>query len=297
MVDRVFVGIDGSEGSMRALQWAIAEAEARRAVLQPVLVWQSPSDFGEAGNLLPEEIAERARGVLDKALLEVSSAHRGVRIEPVVTRGDAAQRLCALSRGSHLVVGSRGLGVIREAMLGSVSAKCARRAHCPITIVPALERQGTRADLARVERIAVGIDGSQASLRALRWATDEAAVRKASVIALLVWQDPYGGEDMSLEFAMPYFRRDRNASLEIAREKLMKALAGAAVSEAPVEITPEVFEGDPAETLCEQSTEADLLVVGSAGLGALGRVLVGSVSSDCARRSHCPVTIVPRETL
>jgi nucleotide-binding universal stress UspA family protein len=60
-----------------------------------------------------------------------------------------------------------------------------------------------------------------------------------------------------------------------------------------VEIDPVVLEGDPGQTLCAQSAGADLLVVGSRGLGDFAALMLGSVSTKCAHHSRCPVVIMP----
>ena len=164
MAGRIIVGTDGSESSRRALDWAVAEAAARKAVLQPVIVWQSPSEYGELYVPVDEDhLAQKARNRLELALADV--AGQAAATAPVVVRGEPAQELCELSAGADLlVVGSRGHGGFAELMLGSVSTKCAHHTRCPLVIV----RDGRDGhEHGGIRRILVGTEGSEGSCRAL----------------------------------------------------------------------------------------------------------------------------------
>lgn len=293
MVERIVVGVDGSEGSVQALRWALGEALARKAVLEPVAVWQSPYDFGEE-LLFPvaeEKIAAGAKERLDAAVAEAVGDQRGVVVEASVLHGDPAQTLCDRSSDAELlVVGSRGHGGFAGLLLGSVSLKCAHHSRCPVAIVHNARHRETVSGPGG--RVVVGVDGSEGSRRALRWALSDAGCRGWAVDAVSVWRDPYGGE-MAFEYQAPYFRRDRAARLERAEEDLAEAVAEAVGASPAVAVEPVVVDGDPAQILCDRSAEADLLVVGSRGHGGFARLLLGSVSSACAHHSRCPVVIVP----
>lgn len=294
MTERILVGVDGSEGSIRALRWALEEAVARKAVLELATVWQSPHDFeGEPSHPVAEEtIAAGANEQLDLAIAEVLGDSRVVDVERSVLHGDAAQTLCDRSAHSDLlVVGSRGSGGLAGLLLGSVSTKCAHRSLCPVAIVPkANGRRESRSG--QSGRIMVGVDGSEGSRRALRWAAADAELRGWSIEAVAVWSNPYGGE-MSLEFQAPYFRKDQLASRKKVEEQLTEAVSDAVAGLPTVTVHQVVVDGDPAEILCGRSANADLLVVGSRGHGGFARLLLGSVSSACAHHSGCPIVIVP----
>ena len=138
MAERILVGVDGSEGSRRALRWAIEQARSRKAVLRPVIVWQRTFDYGRQSYWpVDEEIAEGARTRLAATVAEVAGPSPAVDIEPVVVEGDPGQALCAQSADADLlVVGSRGHGGFAGLVLGSVSTKCAHHSRCPVVIVP-----------------------------------------------------------------------------------------------------------------------------------------------------------------
>jgi nucleotide-binding universal stress UspA family protein len=140
--------------------------------------------------------------------------------------------------------------------------------------------------------IVVGLDGSKGSLRAFRWALEEAHLRGIPVHCVLAWEQeiPYYGGGTS-RFLGP----DRSiggkpdlqayASAELAR--LKKELD---VPE-DVEITYEVLEGHPAEVLVRRSKDAVALAVGSRGHGGFVGALLGSVSQHIVQHANCPVVI------
>jgi nucleotide-binding universal stress UspA family protein len=76
-------------------------------------------------------------------------------------------------------------------------------------------------------------------------------------------------------------------------KKLAKALDEAGASSCGVPVTSELVQGQPADVLCEAAKDADLLVVGSRGLGGFRGLLLGSVSQQCAHHAPCPVVITP----
>jgi len=110
----IVVGVDGSEGAVRALEFALKEAQARHADVKAVAAWQ-----------------------------EAAAATSGVSVTPILRKGQAAEVLVAEARGAEvLVVGSRGLGGFKGLLLGSVGQQCAHHATCPVVIVPNGGRQG-----------------------------------------------------------------------------------------------------------------------------------------------------------
>ncbi len=151
MAGRILVGVDGSQGSREALRWAIEQAAARGAVLQPVIVWQRTFDYGrESYWPTDEKIAADARERLEAAIAEVAGHDPAVEIDPLVAEGDPGQALCTMSGDADLlVVGSRGHGGFAALALGSVSTKCAHHSHCPVVIVPTGEPAGEGRDAGR----------------------------------------------------------------------------------------------------------------------------------------------------
>ena len=141
--------------------------------------------------------------------------------------------------------------------------------------------------------IVVGVDGSPASLDALRWALAEAAARCAMLRAVHAWSHPL--VTTPLGPVVPALDPEALAELAgAARAQLEQALASAGAAEAGVQVEPEVVEGGPAAMLLDAAQGAELLVVGSRGLGGFRGLLLGSVSQQCAQHASCPVVIVRR---
>jgi nucleotide-binding universal stress UspA family protein len=132
-------------------------------------------------------------------------------------------------------------------------------------------------------RVIVGVDGSAASIQALRWATDYAAAVGAVVEAVIAWDIP-----STLGFGPTVLAGEDLAAN--AQKTLTGAIAVTAGDTSHVK--PVVARGHPASVLLEHAREADLLVVGSHGRGAFGEALLGSVSHHCVRHATCPVVVV-----
>jgi len=134
--------------------------------------------------------------------------------------------------------------------------------------------------LTREGLVVVGIDGTANSQDALEWAVREAVLRAVPLEVLHVRT----------------FRREFSETVQGAEEDeeaiLDRAIGRALELSANVRVLGHVADPPAAEALIEESRRADLLVVGGRGLGDFGALALGSVSHDCARRSHCPVVIV-----
>ncbi len=137
--------------------------------------------------------------------------------------------------------------------------------------------------------IVVGVDGSQASVEALRFALEEAKLRGAEVKAVSAWHVPavvYEAEVTPLSVDFSEFHKIAESSLEASLDR-------GGVADSGVKVTPIVREGNPADVLCELARGADLLVVGSRGLGGFRGLLLGSVGQQTAHHAPCPVVIIP----
>jgi nucleotide-binding universal stress UspA family protein len=137
-MQRIVVGIDGSEGARRALDWAIEEAELRHARLQVVHTWDAP--FEPTWGTMGVDVAayeESARELLDDEVEDRVVGAVRQNVEKQLVRGGAAIVLVGLSKDADLlVIGSRGRGGFAGLLLGSVSQQVAHHATCPVVIVP-----------------------------------------------------------------------------------------------------------------------------------------------------------------
>ncbi len=137
----IVVGVDGSEGSRLALEWALDEARARNEPVKVILAWSYLDQPG--GDFDPSFGEEDAHRVLDEMVDRVAGDNRDVEIERIaVCELPARALLEACDDAAMVVVGSRGLGGFKSLLLGSVSHQMAQHAPCPIVIVPGAERPG-----------------------------------------------------------------------------------------------------------------------------------------------------------
>jgi nucleotide-binding universal stress UspA family protein len=140
MTNKIVVGVDGSAGSKRALQWAADEAVLRGAELVIVHAWHLPPGayvpYVPAAATAVGMMEEDAEKLLADAEASIAMP-AGVRMRHVAVEGTAATQLLHQAADADLlVVGSRGRGGFTGLLLGSVSQHCAHHAPCPVVIVP-----------------------------------------------------------------------------------------------------------------------------------------------------------------
>jgi nucleotide-binding universal stress UspA family protein len=129
--------------------------------------------------------------------------------------------------------------------------------------------------------VVVGVDGSEPSQQALRWAAKIADACGAHVDAVAAWQ-------YSIPFGWTTPSWDPRADMD----KVLKQTVDAAFGMRPPDMNLVVCEGNPAHVLLEHSAGALMLVVGSRGHGGFAGVLLGSVSAAAAEHATCPVLVV-----
>jgi nucleotide-binding universal stress UspA family protein len=141
---RVVVGVDGSDGSKAALQWAGRQAKLTGAALEVVTGWEYPAFYGWAPAMPDdvdyEDLAARAQAQM---IDQVFGSDRPATLQTRVVARHPAEALVEASEGADLlVVGSRGYGGFADALLGSVSTYCVHHAHCPVTVIRPADHEG-----------------------------------------------------------------------------------------------------------------------------------------------------------
>ncbi|MQA82893.1 MAG: universal stress protein [Streptosporangiales bacterium] len=134
-------------------------------------------------------------------------------------------------------------------------------------------------------RIVVGVDGSEPSKEALRWAARQAELVGGSLDAVVAWEYPPSYYGWVPEIDVAKFHEQSDATFA----GTLKEVLG---SEPTVEVRRHVREGDPATVLLDVANGAELLVVGNRGHGAFIGALLGSVSFRCVHHATCPVVVV-----
>jgi nucleotide-binding universal stress UspA family protein len=140
--------------------------------------------------------------------------------------------------------------------------------------------------------IVVGVDGSRFSREALRWALAEATLRDCAVRALMVVHAPpvvAAGPPAGTGLGAMLPEEPAQDRLSLLETTVHDVLAG---HDDP-RLTTELLRGGPPEVLCDESRNAQLLVLGSRGHGQLFDAVLGSVSQYCVRHASCPVVVIP----
>jgi nucleotide-binding universal stress UspA family protein len=294
----VVVGVDGSAGSRAALIHALTSAAQRGADLEVVSCYPvTPMWTGGYPLAIPDteairaDTASRARELVDD--VRRSSAVSGVPgvdgvdVRLVVSEARAVPEL--LKRSEHadlLVVGSRGRGAMRSALLGSVALHCVTHARCPVVVVH------PRSSVTEPRLVVVGVDGSSESREALVAALQEARRTGAEVevVATYFPVDSWTDATLVLVPSIEAIRADLQRRTEELVADVVRAEVATAGGAPPVRTT--ICEGPAADVLLRQAQTAQLLVVGSRGRGAMRGLLLGSVALHCAMHAPGAVMLV-----
>ncbi|MGY1679970.1 universal stress protein [Geodermatophilus sp. SYSU D01176] len=303
---RVVVGVDGSAGSRAALAFALTTAAARDAELEVVstyvvipywttLYTWDPTAVGHptAAETVRAQTEERVAAFLeevrqDPAVSAVPGA-ADVAVRTVLTAGPAAGELLSRSRDADLlVVGSRGRGGFRSAVLGSVALHCATHAECPVVVVRPMASVPVEP-----ARVVVGIDGSERSRAALVRAVVEAAQRGGQVEAVAAYElaDHWTAMCSALSPAAAQIRAELEERASAFVRDALDAWEPEAGGGQP-SVRVQVVEGPAHDVLVSRARGATMLVVGGTGRSELGGLLLGSVALHCAMHAPCPVLVV-----
>jgi nucleotide-binding universal stress UspA family protein len=287
----VVVGVDGSEESLQAVEWAALEAKRHSSPLRIVSAPTSVSRV-HAYNASPAAIANALRGIsaraLEAAITRCEEVAPGLPVATALLSGPPALAVAESGSGaSVLVVGARGAGGFAALVLGSVSRYVASRAACPVVVV----REET---MAVHREIAVGIRDPRETTGALAFAFEEAALRRAELVAVHAWfwfpsalHLPETGEAAELRPTDPgRISAEAASSLDIALEGWRDKYPG-------VRVRQDIIHGHPARVLASYSARADLVVLGRhAHPGGAGPG-IGSIQHAVLDHAHGPVAVVP----
>jgi nucleotide-binding universal stress UspA family protein len=306
----IVVGVDGSEDSERALRWAVAEGQARDVCVRAVLVWASAGPPHSESRPPPPTSPEHPRWVAERMLERVVEKVRAdmpvARIDERAMFGPPVSTLLAAAADAEmLVLGAKGMTSGRRTLAGSVSLACTHRATVPVVVVHP-SPSGNGADVDRPgppPEIVVGIDGSSASIDALRWAVAEATQRRAPLRIVHVSPaqaspSPAQASGSPTRASGSPARADdvpagRSAESPATAAVLNLTAVRAEIDGRPtLETTSDVRFGHVADQLIQAAASAQLLVVGARGGGGFDGLLLGSISSQCVMYAPCPVAVI-----
>jgi nucleotide-binding universal stress UspA family protein len=279
----VVVGVDGSDSSRQALLWAVEEATRRRLRVELLCAWDG--DHG-AESVAREDrrMEDECRSVVDTAAAHARTASPRLDVSTSTLHAQPASALIAASRHADtVVVGSRGIGGLAEALLGSTSMQLAAYASCPVVVV----RRPLASDGSPPRRVVVGVDGSALSTEAIGYAFEQASQRGLDLTVLHTWNDTVDTSGVGLRGLVEPWEL-------VAEQELISSGPVARWTEAfpDVDVQPHVRRGRAADVLVNASASAELVVVGSRGRGGFRGLLLGSVSRSVLHRAQCPVAVV-----
>ncbi|AKN17831.1 hypothetical protein MHAE_07139 [Mycobacterium haemophilum DSM 44634] len=133
--------------------------------------------------------------------------------------------------------------------------------------------------------VVVGIDGSQAAIAAAEWAIDEAVSRELPLCLIHVIPE-------QVEPAPPSSVGNMSIEVENGETALRTAAAAVAAIGKPVKVETMMLRGSPSTTLIAESRHADMICVGSVGIGRVARAILGSTAAELAESANCPVAII-----
>ncbi|MGA9276245.1 universal stress protein [Ilumatobacter sp.] len=282
---RWMVGVDGSQDAAVALRWAAGMAAASSSEIVPVCAWNVPlPTFALAGRRAIDVDRAGLRATAEVGAAQSIDAASDSDSEEVLigelltVEGHPSDVLLDLTgAGTTVVTGRRGIGQIRRRVLGSVSRDLATHCEGPVVIVPAgWDRRPCRT-------IVVGFDGSEHAQAALAWALanapEDATVRALIAIDVVPWLQP----ELVLERHSDY--------VEEERARIAAAIDAVDPDQRAERVV--VLHG-PRQALAEAMDEADLIVVGPRGIGAVSRTMLGSVTTWILEAALCPIAVVPR---
>src|SRR5215218_4016400 len=299
---KILVATDGSREAALPAHTAAQIADETGSELHVVYVRPKSVPF-HAGDYVGPEVAEHplhreeelqereAQRVLDAQVEEIEAAGSSV-TQTHLGIGRPDEEIVALGEeleAGLIVVGSRGRGRIRRALMGSVSDSLVRHAHCPVLVV-------RWKPVVFPSKILVATDGSEEAVLAAQSAADLAARTGSELHVVHVGETlgpGYSGYAGYEEGVLPSAQEDLERQ---AQEALEAQVGRIAVAEGP-RAQSHLRMGRPDEEIIALGEEigAELIVIGSRGLGGVRRALMGSVSDSVVRHAHCPVLVVRRK--
>ncbi|MFE0605930.1 universal stress protein [Streptomyces sp. NPDC058892] len=301
----VIAAVDGSEHSLKALQWARGAAlrHGTGLLVAHVLPDHAQLYAGRRASLHdasePQEYPDPVHDWVRSLLGEGAALPDGVRYESL--EGSVPEALRVIGAGAlMLVMGSRGRGGFASLLLGSSSRAVASTAPCPVVVVPHAERDAGAASEASAGRVVLGLHAAETPDDVLSFAFAEAAVRGTTVQVVSAYAVPPAPAlviDRPFEVVPPEGLADGGDGVPAEREMLRSQAQRleplrARFPDVPVEQA--AVPGDPAGRLVDASRSAALVVVGRHHPRRTAMSLqIGSVAHAVLHHAHGPVAIVP----
>ncbi|WP_149550174.1 universal stress protein [Streptomyces marokkonensis] len=281
------VGVDGSEPSLRAVDWAADEAVLRGVSLRVVYahLWDRYEGSALARDVERPAGPPSPRDVAEAGARRALARHPGLRVTVEVVPEEPEYALVREGRhAAALVVGTRGRSGVAEMLLGSVSLAVAAHADCPVIVL-----RGSHDNQATPPvhgRVVVGVGEDVKDPAAVRFAVAEARRRGVALEAVRAWRCPARESvDHPLITGEPARLHEERAAEELET----------ALRDVPddLRVYRRTVEGYARRVLLDASHRADLLVVGARRRDGHVGLQLGRVAHGLLHHSACPVAVVP----
>jgi len=290
MTMRVLLATDGSENAASAARrlTSFPLPPSSELCVLAVAVYPLAAPELALSTDLQRAIADAAHRAADEA--RETFVHRWPRTTAQIVDGEPREAIARVARewsADLVVVGARGLGTVSRFLLGSVSTSVVHSAPCHVLVVKERSRE--------LRSVVVAVDGSPGSVDAVRFLAglplDPALRIRLLGVVERVRASTGGPEAMgpAIQRALDEVLAERRATLDAALASCAKELGGKVSA-----IERQIVVGHPADAIVAAANEpgTDLVVVGTRGLGLVGRVVLGSVSERVLHHAECSVLIV-----
>lgn len=278
MGEKYIIGVDGSEQSRVALDWGLKRAAQSGASVELLHV-ADDSFLSESVAFLSEAQEASERMLEAEREYALAAGFTGQIIGTAVVGHPIAEVEEASKHADLVILGAHTGSKLAGSFFGTRAVKIAAVAHCPVAVVP-FEVEGTPKP-----GVVVGVDGSDASQKAIAFAAEEASLRGVPLIAVYAWMPPLT-PGLEYLWSEELVESQRSA----AEEAIAIGTAGLASRYPDLVVERKIVQAPPVAALLQAAEDADTIVVGSRGRGGIQRLLLGSVS-------HGVLQSLPRTTI
>jgi len=289
MSKHITVGFDGSPEATEALRWGTQEATVRDCGLEIVTSYHLPlaSDINAVWVPLEAygQAEQAANGELERACDGVKAEHPELALSTDLRAGPPGSILVEDSAADQemIVLGASSHRGAAAFWLGSTPRSVVRRAHCPVVVVRGVSGRGGP------DRVVVGVDGSEPSRRAVRWAAAEADLHGVALHIVHAWEYPY---------ALATTRESQGRDLtRVAAANVLDEALGVAREACGRDVTGQLVESGPASGLLGALRDGDMLVLGSRGRGAVRAGMFGSTVNSVLDQAAVPVVVLREDAI
>ncbi len=283
----IVVGLDPSGAARRAVEWAAAEASARRAALQIVHAYKLPLAGYPRYSEMPGDAAVALRSgairLLETTALEVERAHPYLRVNTTLVHGEAGSVLRVQSGcGLLTVIGSAGEGRLARSVKGSIAFDLVASGHSPVALIPFVRPDRT------TNVVVLGLDQVAEESGAIEFAFEAARAHRTSLIAVHCWTERAGDDPLG-HVSAPHHLSGREQGTAALLSRHLKEWS---VLYPDVPVEERLILGSAAERLLVSAKGSLMLVIGSRGRGRFTGILLGSTSQSLIAHAGCPVVVI-----